>query len=145
MPYGSLFKKPCMQRSQGNGGRKEFKKKMGPSKREWSFHREQRAERWGREHSQEREEGLRPWEEQAGHQKGWPGFEKSHDFVWGDRGQRLGLALMHGIMPLPCPPKDSLPAYLGHNTENKNPNPLLPGQERRHTNFLFAKSTLEKH
>jgi len=52
---------------------------------------------------------------------------------------------MHGIMPLPCPPKDSLPAYLGHNTENKNPNPLLPGQERRHTNFLSAKSTLEKH
>jgi len=35
---------------------------------------------------------------------------------------------MHGIMPLPCPPKDSLPAYLGHNTENKNPNPFSLGR-----------------
>ena len=40
------------------------------------------------ERGKEREsERLR---EQVGHQKWWPGFEKSHDFVSGDKGQGLG-------------------------------------------------------
>jgi len=64
------------------------------------------------------------------------------------RGQGAGIRV--GIdawdhAQLPCPPKDSLPAYLGHGTENKNPKPLLPGQERRHSDFLSTKSSLEKH
>ena len=37
----------------------------------------------------ERDSGL-----QAGHQKGVPGFEKSHDFAWGDSEQELGHAAL---------------------------------------------------
>jgi hypothetical protein len=64
------------------------------------------------------------------------------------RRQGAGITVWHWCMvpwPLPCPPKDSLPAYLGHDTENKNPKPLQRGQERRHTDFLFTKSALQKH
>lgn len=41
---------------------------------------ENREERQGTQPG-ERRCRIKAGEEQAGHQKGWPGFEKSHDFV----------------------------------------------------------------
>lgn len=70
----------CMQRSQEKWREKRIQEEDGPCQKGMIFSQRRTEERQGTRPG-EREEGLRPGQEQAGHQKGWPGFEKSHDFV----------------------------------------------------------------
>jgi hypothetical protein len=115
---------------------------MGPSEREWSLLREEEDEEATQ---QERDSGL-----QVGHQKGVPGFEKSHDFAWGDSEQELGHAALvtdawdHACHFCVCAMlskgQDSLPAYLGHEAENKNHTLLLLSRKGDRWVFFYCAS-----
>jgi hypothetical protein len=71
------IKKACMQRSQGKGERGTWVLPKGND----LFLEKEATNTASREMERGKERERERLREQVGHQKWWPGFEKSHDFV----------------------------------------------------------------